>query len=108
MNIRMEGLRRDYPAYYTNIILQIKRCFRWQGQGSPEAEVYFVINSDGTVSDARFVRQSTNPTFNYEALGAVDCAGQLGRLGELPEGLGFDRLPIRFRFQPGNVAGIFR
>jgi outer membrane biosynthesis protein TonB len=107
INIRMDGLRRDYPAYYNNIILQIKRCFRFQGAGSPEAEVYFVINADGTVSDARLLRQSANPTFNYEVLGAIECAGQLGRFGSLPEDVGVDRLPIRFRFQPGNV-GIFR
>ncbi|MSR37046.1 MAG: hypothetical protein EXR95_10490 [Gemmatimonadetes bacterium] len=108
LNIRIEGLRRDYPLYYNNIILQIKRCFRWVGQGSPETEVYFVINADGTVSDARFVRQSSNPTFNYEALGAVECAGQPGRFGQLPEDLPFDRLPIRFTFRPGTAAGIFR
>jgi outer membrane biosynthesis protein TonB len=107
INIRIEGLRRDYPVYYNNIIVQVKRCFRFQGQGSPEAEVYFVINADGTISDARLVRQSNNPTFNYEVLGAVECAGQRGRLGELPEDLGFDRLPIRFTFRPGSL-GIFR
>jgi len=108
VNIRIEGLRRDYPVYYNNIILQIKRCFRWQGQGSPETEVYFVINTDGTVSDLRFVRQSGNPTFDYEALGAIECAGLPDRFGPLPEDLPFDRLPIRFTFRPGNAAGIFR
>ena len=107
INIRIAGLRRDYPAYYDNIILQIKRCFRWAGQGAPETEIYFVINEDGGVSDARFVRQSGNPSFDYEALGAVECAGQPGRFGPLPDDLPFDRLPIRFNFRPGN-DGIFR
>lgn len=108
LNIRIEGLRRDYPVYYNNIILQIKRCFRWSGSGSPETEVYFVINANGTVSDLRFVRQSGNPTFDYEALGAIECAGQPGRFGPLPDDLPFDRLPIRFTFRPGDVTGIFR
>ena len=58
--------------------------------------------------ETRFVRQSNNPTFNYLALGAIECAGQGGRLGELPRDLGFDRLPIRFTFRPGNAGGIFR
>ena len=108
MNIRIEGLKRDYPSYYNNIIVQIKRCFRWEGTGSPEAEVYFVIHADGTVDDLRFVRKSGNASFDFGAMGAVECAGQAGRLGELPRDLGFDRLPIRFTFRPGNAAGIFR
>jgi len=107
INIRIDGLRRDYPAYYDNIILQIRRCFRWAGQGTPETEVYFVIMEGGDVSDVRFVRQSGNPSFDYEALGAVFCAGQPGHFGPLPDALKFDRLPIRFNFRSGN-AGIFR
>lgn len=108
MNIRMEGLRRDYPSYYNNIILQVRRCFRWQGQGTPETEIYFVIERDGTVSDQRFIRRSGNPSFDFDALGAVECAGQAARFGPLPEDLPFDRFPIRFTFRPGNVSGIFR
>ena len=107
INIRIEGLRRDYPAYYDNIILQIRRCFRWAGRGNPETEVYFVIVDDGGVSDVRFVRQSGNPSFDYEALGAIECAGQPGHFGPLPDDLPFDRLPIRFNFRSGN-DGIFR
>ena len=108
MDIRIEGLKRDYPAYYNGIIVQIKRCFRWEGTGSPEAEIFFVIKADGTVDDLRFVRKSGNPSFDFGAMGAVECAGKAGRLGALPRDLGFDRLPIRFTFKPGNVAGIFR
>ena len=108
INIRIEGLRRDYPAYYDNIILQIKRCFRWTDPGAYETEVYFVIEKDGGVSNMTFVRQSSNPSFNYTALAAVECAGGQGRLGSLPDDLPFDRLPIRFTFRPGNATGIFR
>ena len=69
--------------------------------------IEFIINEDGSVSDARFVLQSGNPSFDYEALGAVECAGQPGHFGPLPDDLPFDRLPIRFNFRPGN-NGIFR
>ena len=31
INVRLEGVRRDYPAYYNNIIRQIFNCFRWRG-----------------------------------------------------------------------------
>ena len=33
--------------------------------------------------------------FDFEALGAVECAGK-GRFGALPEELPFDRLPVEF------------
>lgn len=105
INVRMEGLRRDYPAYYANIITQIQRCFRWQGQGSWETTVYFVIKRDGTVSDLDFVKRSGNPTFDFEAMGSVDCAGK-GRFGPLPEDLPWDLLPIQFTFRPqGGIGG---
>lgn len=99
INVRMEGLRRDFPEYYGNIITQINRCFRWTGQGRWETTVYFVINRDGTVDDMDFVKKSGNPDFDFEALGAIDCAGK-GRFGALPEDLPWDKLPIQFKFQP--------
>jgi outer membrane biosynthesis protein TonB len=101
INVRLEGVRRDYPEYYNNIIRQIVRCFRWQGQGSWETTVYFVIHRDGKVSDMKVLTRSGNPTFDIEAMGAVECAGQ-GRLGGLPEDLPWDVLPIQFRFSPGG------
>lgn len=99
INVRMEGLRRDYPQYYLNIIAQIQRCFRWQQGGRWETTVYFVIHRDGTVSDLDFAKRSGNPSFDFEAMGAVDCAGK-GRFGPLPEDLPYDVLPVQFRFQP--------
>ena len=107
INVRMEGLRRDYPAYYNNIINQIQRCFRWQQAGSWETTVYFVIKRDGSVSDLDFVKRSGNPTFDFEAMGAVDCAGK-GRLGPLPDDLPWDLLPVQFNFRPqGGIRGLF-
>jgi protein TonB len=104
INVRLEGLRRDYPAYYENIIRQIHRCFRWTGQGNWETTVYFVIRRDGTVTGLDFVRKSGNAQFDFEALGAVECAGK-GRLGALPEDLPWDQLPIQFKFQPSGGGG---
>src|SRR5690606_37862592 len=51
INVRLEGLRRDYPLYYENIIRQIDRCFRWQGSGGWVTEVDFIIHRDGSVSN---------------------------------------------------------
>ncbi len=99
INVRLEGVRRDYPQYYNNIITQIQRCFRWRQGGSWQTTVYFVIRADGSVTDLRFVTRSGNADFDFEAMGAVDCAGQ-GRFGPLPEDVPFERLPIQFNFRP--------
>lgn len=105
INVRLEGVRRDYPAYYNNIITQIQRCFRWRDAGSWETTVYFVIERDGSVSDLDFVKRSGNNAFDFEAMGAVDCAGK-GRFGALPEELPFDVLPVQFNFRPqGGIRG---
>jgi len=102
INVRLEGVRRDYPAYYDNIIRQIQRCFRWSGTGNWETTVFFAIRRDGTVVDIDFVRRSGNSAFDVEAMGAIDCAGQ-GRFGPLPEDLPYDRLPIQFSFRPTGM-----
>ncbi|MDH5759776.1 MAG: TonB C-terminal domain-containing protein [Gemmatimonadota bacterium] len=105
INVRMEGLRRDYPEYYNNVTRQIQRCFRWRQEGSWETTVYFVINRDGSVVDLDFVKRSGNSAFDFEAMAAVECAGQ-GRLGPLPDELPWDRLPIQFNFRPsGGIRG---
>ncbi len=105
INVRIEGLRRDYPAYYENIIRQIQRCFagRFRGEGSWETTVYFVIQTDGAVEGLDFVSRSGNTNFDFEAMGAVECAGR-GRFGPLPEDLPYERLPVEFTFRPGGGA----
>jgi outer membrane biosynthesis protein TonB len=101
LNVRMEGLRRDFPEYYANIIRQIQRCFEYRGAGRLETSVVFYISRDGTVNGGTidFVERSGNVNFDYAAMGAVECAGS-GRFGPLPEELGLDRLPILFTFTP--------
>jgi hypothetical protein len=107
LNIRMEGLRRDFPDYYLNIQRQIQRCFEYRGSGRLETSIVFVIRRDGTVDGGSidFFQRSGNVNFDYAAMGAVECAGN-GRFGPLPEELGWDRLPILFSFRPrGTPAG---
>lgn len=101
INVRMEGLRRDFPEYYENIIRQIQRCFEYRGGGRLETSIDFFISRDGTVDDSTidFHQRSGNVNFDYAAMGAVECAGN-GRFGPLPDELGLDRLPIRFTFKP--------
>ena len=103
INVRLEGVRRDYPAYYNNIIRQIFNCFRWRGGGSWEATVFFMIEREGTVADMRFLNRSGSTAFDFEAIGAVECAGQ-GRFGQLPDELPYDRLPVQFDFRPPGEA----
>jgi outer membrane biosynthesis protein TonB len=98
LNVRMEGLMRDFPEYYANIINQIRRCMRFRGSGRVETTLFFYIDREGNVDgqDIRFVERSGNVDFDFASMGAVECAG--GRFGPLPEELGFDRLPILFTF----------
>jgi hypothetical protein len=106
LNIRMEGLRRDYPEYYANIIRQITRCFEYRGPGNLRTEVLFYISRDGTVDGGsiEFYSRSGNFNFDIQAMGAVECAGN-GRFGPLPEDLGWDRLPVLFEFRPRGGSG---
>lgn len=107
INVRIEGLRRDYPAYYENIIRQIFRCLRWREGGSWETTIFFWITRDGTATDIEFEKRSGNNAIDFEAMGAVDCAGR-GRFGPLPEDLPYDRFPVRFKFSPaGGARGFF-
>lgn len=103
IDIRVAGVRRDYPEYYNNIIRQMRRCFRWRGQGNPTAVLQFVIEEDGTIPDRSIevVQPSGNVEFDFEMMGTVECAS--GRLGPLPDGYPFPTLPIRFSFAPDAV-----
>jgi TonB family protein len=101
----MEGVQRDYPEYYNNVIRQMQRCFRWRGDEDLRATVYFVINRDGSVADVDILESSRSIAFDIEAMGAAECAGSRDRLGPLPEDLPFDRLQILFKFDPQSARG---
>jgi outer membrane biosynthesis protein TonB len=104
INVRMEGLRRDYPEYYNNIVRQITRCFRPPREGRWETTVQFVIGKDGAlVGDPTLAKRSGNVGFDILAMGAVECAG--GRFGEFPTDLALDRLAIQFTFTPAGAGG---
>ena len=105
LNVRMEGIRRDYPEYYNNIIRQMQRCFRWRREEAYRAKVYFVINRDGSVSGVDILESSRNIAFDIEAMGAAECAGSRDRLGPLPDDLPFDQLPVVFTFDPRSRRG---
>jgi len=98
LNVRIEGLRRDYPEYYNNIIRQIRRCFRWREGGIWQTTVFFNIDREGYPRDIDFVSRSGNASFDFEAMGAVECRGR--SFGPLPEDLPYDRFPVRFSFRP--------
>ena len=102
LNVRQEAFVSDHPVYYENIIRQIHRCFRWQGEGGYEAVVTFVIPRDGSTSDIDVAESSGNFAFDLEVHGAVECAGNQGRLGALPDDYALDFLPIRFTFSPSK------
>jgi outer membrane biosynthesis protein TonB len=104
IRVKMEGLRRDYPAYYNNIIVQMARCFRWQQGGSWSTVIDFVIHRDGSVTNIKVADPSGNPVFDIQAMGAAECAGK-GRLDSLPKDLPYDLLPVRFRFTPSGGGG---
>ncbi len=101
LNIRMAGVRRDYPAYYNNILRQMGRCFRPPVRADDlRTRIYFVINRDGSVSGVDILEPSGSIAFDIEAMGAAECIGRPGRLGPLPDELPFDRFPVVFYFEP--------
>lgn len=102
INVRLEGLRRDHPAYYDNIIRQIERCFRPPDSGDREAVVRFMVREDGSVADIGMVERSGSFIFDLEVQAAIECAGRPGRLGPLPQGYAWDVLPVQFTFRPGS------
>jgi outer membrane biosynthesis protein TonB len=108
INVRMEGLRRDYPAYYNGIIRQIDNCFRPPRDGRDWATtVFFNIEMDGSVAGVEFVARSGNFDFDFSAMGAIECAGN-GRFGPLPADFQWDRLPVQFDFTPrGELLEVF-
>jgi len=99
LNVRMEGLRRDYPVYYDNIIRQMRRCLRWLGGEDMLSTVYFVINRDGSVSGVDILESSRSIAFDIQAMEAAECAGRGDRMGPLPEDLSYDRLPVKFKIE---------
>lgn len=98
-NIRIPGIEFPYPDYLRNIMNEVLR--RWtQPNSRLRAEVAFLILKDGTVTDIRFIKRSGNFTFDLEAQGAIESAGNARAFGPLPDGWDANVLPVTFVFEP--------
>lgn len=100
LDVDISGQEFPFPEYLANIIRQMDRYFRWNGNGNPSAVVAFAINRDGSVGNIRVVERSGDILFDAETMSAVEIAGKRGAFGPLPEGWVQDRLWVRFRFIP--------
>jgi outer membrane biosynthesis protein TonB len=98
-NIKIPGIEFPYPDYLRNIMNEVLR--RWtQPNSRLRAEVAFLILKDGTVTDIRFLKRSGNFTFDLEAQGAIESAGNAKAFGPLPDGWDANVLPVTFVFEP--------
>jgi outer membrane biosynthesis protein TonB len=98
-NLKIPGIDFPYPEYLRNIMNQVLR--RWSPPGGTlRAEVAFLILKDGTVRDIRFLTRSGNFSFDLEAQGAIESAGNAKAFGELPDGWDANMLPVTFVFEP--------
>ena len=96
------GAEFPYPGYLENIVRQIALRFHPGQRGALRAEVFFLIQRDGTVpsSSIRLTSRSGVYTFDLEAQGAVESAATARAFGPLPSGYPNDALPVTFRFDP--------
>lgn len=100
-NVRIEGVRFEFPWYLENLVEQVYRRWSPPPAGTPlQAEVAFTILRDGTVRDIRLIVSSRNFTFDLDAQGAIEAAAQARAFGPLPGGFQGDALPIAFYFRP--------
>jgi len=101
--IRTEGVEFPFPGYLHNLVSQVYR--RWSPPPSNarlEAEIFFLVHRDGSVTGLQFVRRSGSFSFDLEAQGALEAAARAGAFGSLPAGYGPDVLPVSFYFNPGS------
>jgi outer membrane biosynthesis protein TonB len=99
--IKTPGLDFPFPEYLRNVMNQIYR--RWRrptGNVALRAEIFFLVRRDGSIAEVRFVKRSGNFSYDLEAQGAVEAAGNAKAFGPLPDGWETDVLPISFYFEP--------
>ncbi|HXY70874.1 MAG TPA: TonB C-terminal domain-containing protein [Gemmatimonadales bacterium] len=102
--IKTEGVDFPFPGYLHNLVAQVYR--RWSPPSSNarlEAEIFFLVQRDGTVTGLQFVRRSGSFAFDLEAQGALEAAARAGAFGALPAGYGANVLPVSFYFNPGSA-----
>ena len=103
LNVQTEGARFVDPEYANNIVRQINRYWRPPDTARPlEAEIRFVINRSGEVSDVEWLRRSGDASFDLEARGAIEAAARANVFGELPSAFPFDELQVSFFFDPSS------
>ena len=104
--VRTQGVRRDHPAYWENIVRQMTRCFRLPPSlraAGLSGAIDFVIHTDGSVTDVDVGVASGSFLFDNEAITAAEnCLD--GRLGQLPDGYPYDVMPIRFFLRPSGAG----
>jgi periplasmic protein TonB len=100
LNVQISGEEFPYPDYLQNIIIQIHRYFRWTGTPGLQAKVYFVVARDGSVKDIRVLERSGSFTFDLQAQGAIEAAGNNRAFGRLPNGWEPDQLPVELVIAP--------
>lgn len=102
VTVNTGGIDFPYPGYLENIVRQIALRFKPSTRGALRAEVFFIINRDGTVpsSSIRLVTRSGVFSFDFEAQGAVESAANSHAFGALPAGFTEAALPVTFRFDP--------
>lgn len=102
VTVNTGGIDFPYPGYLENIVRQIALRFKPSTRGALSAEVFFIINRDGTVpsSSIRLVTRSGVYSFDAEAQGAVESAANTRSFGALPAGFTEAALPVTFRFDP--------
>ncbi len=99
-NIRSEGIAFPFPGYLNNIANQIVLNFETTDPRPLSAEVFFLIQRDGRVTEFEFRKRSGSSAFDIAARGAVEAAGRSRSFGPLPEGFRDDVLPVIFTFTP--------
>jgi protein TonB len=101
--VRTEGVDFPFPGYLENIVRQIAKNFGEHPNTNVRAEVQFLIRRDGSVSAISFITRSGNYSFDLDAQGAVESAGNSRAFGPLPNGFSDDVLPVIFSFDPTVV-----
>lgn len=101
VNVQLRGVQCPTPDYCNNIIRQINRYFRSPGGGGV-ADIFFVINRDGSISELRLDSSSGSAAFRLAVMEAVEQAGINRAFGRLPDSFQSDRLPVSFFFRPAR------
>lgn len=100
VTVNTGGIDFPYPGYLENIVRQIALRFQTSSRGALHAEVFFIINRDGSVKGISIVQRSGAYSFDADAQGAVEAAANAKAFGPLPSGYTEGSLPVTFKFDP--------